>query len=131
MADNNKESLLLQVAKLSYPSDAVKLGTIRHEQPEGLTAAALSEFPFGQLAAGAMLHFEQILAARAFADAAGLPDPFQFSGKRGELISFLNDDYRRYGISTGTQMTKQLVRAFESTAASLGRQHCKAPPLRP
>jgi hypothetical protein len=56
------------------------------------------------------------LAKKAFAAAAGLPDPHPDDDRR-ESIIMLNEDYRRFGISTGLEQTRRLVSGFEAEAA--------------
>jgi hypothetical protein len=65
----------------------------------------------------ATIWLERVLAEKAFAAAAGLPDRHADDDRDG-LIEDLHADYRRYGISQGLNQTRELVRRFESVAAA-------------
>ena len=71
-----------------------------------------------------MLEAERRVAIRAYCKAAGMPQPYDLSRdwtRRGWLIE-LNNQYQAYGISTGMQMTNQMVRKMEESAASLATE---------
>lgn len=111
-------------AKMQYPTDKVTVGQLRARQPELLNGKALytSRLTNTTLAIVGTMSLEHDLAAKAFAKAAGLPDPDPDPlVSRREAMRMLNEDYRRYGISSGLQQTKELVRAFEAAAARQGK----------
>jgi len=110
--------------RMDYPSDRVTVAQLRARFPELLNGNGLykSELSSTTLDIVATMALEQSLAAKAFAKAAGLPDPDpEPLVNRRETVEMLNEDYRRYGISSGIQQTRELVRSFEAAAASLGK----------
>lgn len=109
-------------AAIRYPSDKVTVGQLRARQPEllnGLSGPPFTSKPISVLDIVATMALEQKLAEKAFATAARLadPDPDPLAG-RGEIIDMLNEDYCRYGISSGLRQTREHVRAFEGAAAN-------------
>jgi hypothetical protein len=59
--------------------------------------------------------FEIRVAERAFAIAAGLPDPFPTRSRESD-VDALDEAYRVYGLSSGVQATRHLVREIEASA---------------
>jgi len=111
-----------ELEKIDFPTDRITVGELRRRQPRIFNFLTHhSEHIDNVLLAGTMA-VEQELAFKAFARAAGLPnpdlDPFTSAS---ELMRMLDRDYRRHGISMGNQQTKQMVRTFEKAAAAQGR----------
>ena|ERR1700722_8759986 len=113
----------LDLSQMPFPTDKVTIGAIRQRQPslfinEDADIARFDVF--------ATMSVERVLAKKAFAKAAGLPDPFPDDGSmstytRQEAVWMLNSDYQRYGISTGLHQTRELVKDFEKAAADQAR----------
>jgi len=105
----------LDLTAMHFPGDRVTMAQIRAEQPEFVTHEAYHGGRVDELSAFAMTTTEIELAEAAFAKALGLPDPHP-SESRDVRISWLNLDYKRYGISTGIHATKQMLREVENAA---------------
>jgi hypothetical protein len=103
-------------AAIVFPSDAITLGQMRRHDPEVFTFDRLTDAHADSIDAVATHGLELVLAERSYARAAGLSDPHP-GDNRSETISMLNDAYKEYGLSTGMQQTRQLVREFEAQAA--------------
>ncbi len=67
---------------------------------------------------------ELLLAQRAFAAAAGLPDGESKLGREW-LMELLNEAYLRYGVSSGFHETRELVREFEAAAADQAKSRAR------
>jgi hypothetical protein len=98
---------------IPFPSDAITLAQMRRRDPQLFTRETLMKS--GCLDAFATYCFEYTLAANAFAKALGQPDPYPRSDRAG-FISALNDAYKEYGLSTGMQQTRLLIRNLETAA---------------
>ncbi|NUQ12169.1 MAG: hypothetical protein HUU26_07585 [Gemmatimonadaceae bacterium] len=88
---------------------------MRRHDPEVFTFDRLTDARADSIDAVATHGLELVLAERSYARAAGLSDPHP-GDNRTETISLLNDAYKEYGLSTGMQQTRQLVRDFEAQA---------------
>ncbi len=107
----------LDLSALALPSDQVTIRSLRAAQPELFGGDDDVDWPvWSSIHLFATIAVERTLARKAFAAAAGLPDPAPDEGRR-DLMLMLHDDYQDYGISQGLQHTYQLVRQFESAAA--------------
>lgn len=121
MPDKQKQQPTVpDFSTISFPSDRITIAQIRKEHPDiftedGLFAARASSF----LAISTIL-CELGLAKKAWASVLRKPDP-QPNENRLEQITMLNDDYVRYGLSTGIAKTRQLVRDFEKAVAEQAR----------
>lgn len=60
---------------------------------------------------------ELTLAEKAYCRARHLPDPHPSTDIQCDIIPALNHTYTRYGISTGLQETRQIVRRIQIAAA--------------
>jgi hypothetical protein len=123
MPQRKKEELVADLTQVHFPSDQLTLAQLRRDQPELLFSDKElldSNRRITDVRMFETMRTEHILANKAWAKAIGLPDPFPTHNHREE-ISFLNDDYQRYGLSTGAKQTAELVRAFENEAANLAR----------
>ncbi len=103
-------------AAIAFPSDAITLGRMRRHDPEVFTFDRLTDARADSIDAVATHGLELALAESAFARAAGVSDPHDQHWQK-EYRSLLNDAYKEYGLSTGMQQTRQLVRDFEEQAA--------------
>lgn len=122
MTDHGRAQI--DYGKLSFPSDALTIGMIRKAVPE-LFAQDDPEFfqdGFASVEVSGMLHSERILAHRAFASAAGRPDPYPDEAGRQEMIKMLAESYKLFGLASGRQHTEQLVRAVEADATVLAKK---------
>jgi hypothetical protein len=119
MADE-QEAPRLRLALLQFPTDALTIGDLRRAQPKLFSEEGLfRDFDIGpiySLDAITFMRSERILAQKAFAVAAGLPDPWP-KEDRGVEIEDLNRYYVQMGLSHGLRETGQMVRAFEKAAA--------------
>lgn len=107
-------ALDLDVSLLTFPSDKVTVGQIRRVQPSLFSPAKAGG---DNVYALAVLSAELLLAEKAYAEAAGLPEPWPAWPRKG-LIESLQEDYQRYGLSSGVKQTLELVRRFEQDAAN-------------
>jgi hypothetical protein len=102
--------------RLKLPSDRITLGQMRLQEPNLFTR----ENPNGILDAEgiSLQRIEQELAEWAFAAAAGRsPEPID---DRPEVIEILTRGYQRYGLSSGMNQARELVRQLEAEAAQQG-----------
>lgn len=103
----------LDLSLIPFPSDQITVGQIRREQPDLFEdALEFSRSHLDAFNAGATIRDELVLVSNAF---AGRQDR-QTEDERREILHRLNDDYCRYGISSGLQQTQQLVRDMEAAA---------------
>ena len=65
---------------------------------------------------------ERHLAQKAFDKVLGRSEPYP-QESRESLVENLSDDYALFGLSSGKNLTEQIVRAFEDAAAAQGRTH--------
>jgi hypothetical protein len=104
-------------AAITFPSDAITLGQMRRHDPEAFSSfSRLMNARADEIDAIGTHGMELVLAESAFARAAGVSDPHAQHWQE-EYRSLLNDAYKEYGLSTGIQQTRQLVREFEAQAA--------------
>jgi hypothetical protein len=113
--------LELNLATLGFPSDRVTVGQLRRRQPTIFDRSSAFHISAELLEILATVHLENVVARRAFAAECNLADPFP-NENRCELIRLLDADYRRYGISSGIQQTRQFLRELESVARKQGRK---------
>jgi hypothetical protein len=98
--------------RLALPSDRVSLRDIRRQIPDILSPRGLKALNLLPAQIVRAQEMELALAARAFARAAGVPDPHPHLD-RDEVLTYLNAQYIRYGLSTGLSETGRLVKALE------------------
>ena len=113
---HQKQPAVPDFSAISFPSDRITIAQIRKEQPYMFTYDVLGEAHAGNFDALNTVRCELILAEKARASALGQPDP-QPEYNRLEEIVMLNDDYVRYGLSTGIHKTRQMIRDFEEAVA--------------
>jgi hypothetical protein len=113
-SEKNEEGL--DPSKIDFPLDSVTFGRMRRFYPRALSGAQLDHARAAEIDLIAAHCFELSLAERAFAKAAGHPDPHPVADRR-EDIATVNAAYKLYGLSSGMQETKQLVRTIETAAA--------------
>ncbi len=110
------------LSKIEFPTDRLTVGELRKRQPRLFDLLIHRSHNLNSVLVTATMAVEQELAFKAFARAAGLPDPDpNLVTSPSELMRMLDQDYRRQGISMGYQQTKQMVREFEKAAAAQGR----------
>lgn len=74
------------------------------------------------MAAMNMMFDQVILAEKAYARVMERPEPHAETSRQ-ELYSNLNTDYKRYGISSGMQSTRVLLRQIEQAAEEQAKRH--------
>jgi hypothetical protein len=111
----------LDLTAMRFPGDQVTMAQIRAEDPEFYTTEGFMDGRVNELSVFAMSKTEVEFAETAFAKALGLPEPHP-EESQAVRISWLNLDYKRYGISTGIHTTKQLLREVEKTAVDQAKQ---------
>jgi hypothetical protein len=117
MSDRQKKQTLVpDFSTISFPSDRITIGQIRQEQPDTFAEDGLFTAHATYFLAISTVLCEQGLAKKAWAAALGQPDP-EPNEDRLEQITMLNDDYVRYGLSTGIAKTREMVREFEKAVA--------------
>jgi hypothetical protein len=94
---------------------------MRSEQPGVFAEDYLRAEHLSDLNVVATIRIEIELAETAFAKALGLPEPRPHESQAGR-VSRLNEDYKRYGISTGIQATRQLAREIETAAVEQAKR---------
>lgn len=103
---------------LAFPSDQLTIGSIRQCDPEEFAQESPRFFDTGHADVSSMLWMERCLAHNAFAKAIGQPLPHaELPVDRDEVIETLNRSYLQFGLTSGLEHTKQLIRTLESTAA--------------
>jgi hypothetical protein len=111
----------LDARKIAFPSDSITLGQMRQMEPEYFSS--LSNYAAGRLYfLDALVADELVIAERAFDAACGHPDRFPEYGVAEQMHS-LNQEYKRWGVSTGWQMTRQLVRDLQKSAQEQAKQY--------
>ena len=112
----------LDITRIDFPTDHLTIGHLRRLQPDPDVHSFAAGDLEKMLEVGVMpsMDVEQTLAQKAFAQAAGQPDPGE---DRLDLIRMLNDEYRRLKLSTGIHQTRQLVRDFEKAAAAQAKEY--------
>ena len=115
MSNTEPPELQIDLSAIALPSDHLTLGQLRRRQPTIFDRFRVPRISADLLEALATVHLENTVARRAFAAACAQPDPHP-EEDRGELLRLLNDEYCRYGISSGLQQTRELVRALEAAA---------------
>jgi hypothetical protein len=105
----------VDITKISLPTDGITLGAMRRAEPHRFERRALEDGLSGTQAV-AILLWEYMLADKAFAQALGGPDPHP-NTPRSTITGILDDAYRTYGISNGTETSFQLIRRIEAAAA--------------
>ncbi len=116
----DKDLPTLRLEALSFPTDRITIEQLRRDQPDLFSEKGL----FGKRghdAAGwinvlAAMQSERVLAQKAFAAAAGQPDP-QPDEDRHDQIDCMNEYYVRVGLSSGVRQTQQMARAIETAAS--------------
>jgi hypothetical protein len=111
----------LDLSKVRFPTDRLTIGQLRAEQPDIYTSKNLRGRASVDANVFATMITEIEFAETAFAKAVGLPAPYP-NESQPERISWLNVDYKRYGISTGAQATRQLAREIEKAAVEQAKQ---------
>lgn len=109
---------------LSYPSDRLTIGDIRRTEPQLFAHddPNVLDKAWQDSEIAVMLWAERGLAHKAFAKAAGRPDPHSGLGTdRSDLMQALADTYRRYGLASGPKLTVQMARDVEKQAAAQAR----------
>jgi hypothetical protein len=108
-----EEKPALDLNLIPFPSDKITIGQVRREQPELFDdPLEFSRTHMDAFNIGATIRDELVLVDNAF---AGRQDR-QAEDERREILHRLNDDYCRYGVSSGMQQTQQLVRDMEAAA---------------
>lgn len=114
---HRKEIPPLDLAAIELPSDQVTVGQMRRRQPDLFTQENFSRISGDDIGIVSAVCLEEMLAQKAHAAAASLSDPYP-DNDRLEAITWLNDHYRDYGLSSGLKQTRELVRTFEAAAAN-------------
>ncbi len=115
-----KQTAVPDFSGIAFPSDQITIAQIRKEQPYMFAFDTLGTDHASNFDAINTIRCELILAEKAWASALGHSEP-QPDFDRREEIAMLNDDYVRYGLSTGIAKTRQLVRDFEKAVAEQAR----------
>ena len=109
----------LDLTKLDFPTDALTVKQLRQLFPKSFDHTnqqeKLPRIP-------PLLADERGVAEFAFAEALGRLSPDAQADHyncKQELVK----DYVRYGMATGPQQARQLIRDLEAAAAELARQH--------
>ena len=113
---NPKRTPHIDFSAIQFPTDTISFGQLRKVFPESFTLDGVLNGRPQDIIPTSTLHLEMTLAEKAFAASAGIPDPHP-EDDRLVAIAMLNEDYCRFGISTGLQQTRQLVTAFERQAS--------------
>lgn len=102
-------------SSIEYPSDAVSLGAMRKLEPQLFQNQELDELDATGIGIVAAHRFELRLAEKAFASAMSTPDPDP-SLSRKDIAETLDEEYRRYGLSSGPHQTELLMKEIENAA---------------
>lgn len=111
----------LDLSAIRFPTNRVTIAQMRSEQPGVFAEDYLRAEHLSDLNVVATIRIEIELAETAFAKALGLPEPRPHESQAGR-VSRLNEDYKRYGISTGIQATRQLAREIETAAVEQAKR---------
>jgi len=116
--------LSIEYSTLSFPSDRLTFAEIRKVEAELLAEDDPGGWHLADLEIIPAHLFERVLANKAFAQAIGQPDPHP-DDNRLDLILGLHEAYVRYGISSGLQQSRQLIRQLETEAANQAKAACR------
>ena len=111
---------MLNTRLLSLPTDRLTLGDLRRIDRRAFTAEGIDKCWLSDVSVFATLHNELSLAEKAYANAAGNPDPFPSDDPR-ELAEALKQEYVQFGICGGMAEAEELIRGFTRAAAQQGR----------
>lgn len=109
-------------SSIDFPTDRITIGQMRKAEPNGWRDA-------GGKRAGAeglnIYALELRVAEDFFATALGLPSPESSLSLSDDesLVECFNDAYVKYGISSGMEKTKQILRDFEAAVKKQAEQH--------
>jgi hypothetical protein len=110
----------LDLLKIDFPTDNLTIKAIRQRFPQ------VDAGNFGDIELSGMLSLERDLAKAAFDEVLGRRTT-SMSGEEEEMLSKI---YVRYGLASGLNHTKQLIRAVQQAAADQARQHLPDQPSR-
>lgn len=114
--------------QIEFPSDKITLGSIRKRE--------VKQYADGQLLAHAetsnidafVLHqLEVFFAAKAFAKAAGQPEPFP-EWSSHDLRASIVEGHAEYSLSAGRRASLELLRRIETDAAAQAQRDPKERP---
>lgn len=128
--------------QISFPSDGLTIGKLRHLHPgdfDHMDSDYVAFFPpggqppTGNIAMGDMLHNERRLAQIAFEStliglSGELEDPElenEINEERRKCTDDLIEAYQRFGIATGPESSRELIRRFCDLAAEQASRHSK------
>jgi hypothetical protein len=106
----------LDLMKIAFPTDSLTIGELRRLMPNRFSRGNLGRTDLLDIEVGGVLGVEIDLAKRAFYKALGIPEPDPDWEPRAALIDILDDGYKRLGLSTGRNKTRELARAIERAA---------------
>jgi hypothetical protein len=113
----------LDVSRITFPSSQLTIGAMRRDQPDVFADSdRMLAGRLGEVNAFIMAGDELELAEKAYAEAMGQPDPYPDTD-RLDLISNLDRDYQRLGISPGIANTRLLLREIENAAEKQANTH--------
>lgn len=101
---------------MAFPSDSITLGAMRKNEAELFTRKGLRSGSHALAQPLALYSIELRLAERSFVRTLGCRSRLTTEDTRRD-IGVVNDAYKRFGLSSGLNETKELVRAIELEAA--------------
>lgn len=105
------------MSAIAFPTDAISLGEMRRRDPQLFTRQALRDDVVSDSEVLCILGIEMKIAEKAFARGLGRADPYpRPEDQRDVLAEELNWAYCEFGLSTGMQATRELLRQVEAAA---------------
>jgi hypothetical protein len=113
----------IDLLKIDFPTDRLTIKAIRQRFPV-IDADRLNDFDDIELPG--LLSLERDLAKAAFDAVFGRRTVLMSGEEKGMLARV----YARYGLASGPQHARQLIRAFQQAAADQAREHLPDQPSR-
>lgn len=118
---DKKEEFNPDLSSIEFPTDRITLSQIwkaepgLFDDPQNLSRGAPSDID-----AIRAVQVERIAARQVWAKTIGMPRSEHFY-HRPDYVGYLNDVYKKYGLSSGRKQTEEIVRRFESQAEQFAR----------
>lgn len=116
----SRKSIGFRSELIQFPTDRLTLRDMRRHEPELFTSDTLADLDACGLEVVATHYWELVCAEKAFAHAAGVPDP-HLDVSREEIIEAIEIGYRRMRITEHPGHAEKLIQAIEDAAAQQAR----------
>lgn len=117
----------IDYTSLRFPSDRITIRDMRRAHPDRFDVEGGRRFAEPEdeedFLVGTLIYMERLVARAAFEAALGKPGDLyaERALEKEGCVEEMAEMYRRYGVSTGLEHTRQLLRDLESQAAQQAR----------